>query len=75
MGIHVTKENDPDLYNDIAIETQRLLTISEEIRISVKKVDKEKQSVKKKVNGHLQRKRTTQNPIITRQKTYQNPRE
>tara|TARA_B110000008_G_C16889460_1_gene532229 strand:- start:320 stop:1051 length:732 start_codon:yes stop_codon:yes gene_type:complete len=41
MGIHVTKEKDPDLYNDIYQEVQRLLTISEEIRISVKKVDKE----------------------------------
>ena len=48
MGIHVTKEKDPDLYNDIYQEVQRLLTISEEIRISVKKVDKEieKQSEK-----------------------------
>lgn len=41
MGIHVTKENDPDLYNDIYNEVQRLLTISEEIRVSVKKVEKE----------------------------------
>jgi phosphatidylserine/phosphatidylglycerophosphate/cardiolipin synthase-like enzyme len=41
MGIHVTKENDVDLYNDIYDEVQRLLTISEEIRVSVKKVDKE----------------------------------
>ncbi len=41
MGIHVTKENDADLYNDIYNEVQRLLTISEEIRVSVKKIDKE----------------------------------
>lgn len=41
MGIHVTKEKDPNLYNDILNEVQRLLTISEEIRITVKKVDKE----------------------------------
>ena len=41
MGIHVKKEKDPDLYNDIYQEVQRLLTISEEIRVSVKKVDKE----------------------------------
>ena len=39
MGIHVTKTNDPELYNDIFAEVQRLLTISEEIRISVKKID------------------------------------
>tara|TARA_Y100000385_G_scaffold289715_1_gene360065 strand:+ start:271 stop:999 length:729 start_codon:yes stop_codon:yes gene_type:complete len=41
MGIHVTRTNDPDLYKDIYTEVQRLLTISEEIRVSVKKVDKE----------------------------------
>tara|TARA_R110000737_G_scaffold327084_3_gene341139 strand:- start:13580 stop:14311 length:732 start_codon:yes stop_codon:yes gene_type:complete len=48
MGIHVTKVNDTDLYNDIFNEVQRLLTISEEIRVSVKKVDKkiEEQSEK-----------------------------
>jgi len=48
MGIHVTKEQDPDLYNDISEEAQRLLTISDEVRVSVKKVDKEieKQSEK-----------------------------
>ena len=42
MGIYVKKKNDPELYNDILNEVQRLLTISEEIRVSVKKVDKEK---------------------------------
>lgn len=49
MGIHVTKEHDAKLYNDIYDEVQRLLTISEEIRVSVKKVDKEveKKSEKK----------------------------
>jgi phosphatidylserine/phosphatidylglycerophosphate/cardiolipin synthase-like enzyme len=41
MGIHVTKQNDSELYNDIYTEVQRLLTISEEIRVSVKKIDKE----------------------------------
>ena len=41
MGIHVTKEQDADLYNDIVEEAQRLLTISDEVRVSVKKIDKE----------------------------------
>jgi phage antirepressor YoqD-like protein len=41
MGIHVTKEKDPELYKDIYEEAQRLLTISEEIRVSVKKVEKQ----------------------------------
>ena len=40
MGIHVTKKNDVELYEDIFKEVQRLLTISEEIRVSVKKIDK-----------------------------------
>ena len=40
MGIHVTKKNDAELYEDIFKEVQRLLTISEEIRVSVKKIDK-----------------------------------
>jgi phosphatidylserine/phosphatidylglycerophosphate/cardiolipin synthase-like enzyme len=41
MGIYLTKENDPDLYQDIFNEANRLLRISDEIKISVKKVDKE----------------------------------
>lgn len=41
MGIYVSKEEDPQLYKDIFEEAQRLLTISEEIRVSVKKVSKE----------------------------------
>ena len=40
MGILVKKSEDPDLYNQILIETQRILTVSEEIRVSVKKVVK-----------------------------------
>ena len=38
MGIFFTKANDPDLYNSTLEEVQRLLTISEEIRVTVKKV-------------------------------------
>jgi phosphatidylserine/phosphatidylglycerophosphate/cardiolipin synthase-like enzyme len=38
MGIHITKTDDPILYNDAFQEVQRLLTISEEIRVTVKKV-------------------------------------
>ena len=40
MGIYVTKAHDEELYNDIQNEASRLLQISEEIRISVKKVSK-----------------------------------
>lgn len=38
MGIYITKAQDPELYNDTLQEVQRLLTISEEIRVTVKKV-------------------------------------
>jgi len=38
MGIHISKAQDMDLYNATLEEVQRLLTISEEIRVSVKKV-------------------------------------
>jgi phosphatidylserine/phosphatidylglycerophosphate/cardiolipin synthase-like enzyme len=38
MGIYISKTQDADLYNATLEEVQRLLTISEEIRVTVKKV-------------------------------------
>jgi phosphatidylserine/phosphatidylglycerophosphate/cardiolipin synthase-like enzyme len=38
MGIYISKAEDTDLYNATMEEVQRLLTISEEIRVTVKKV-------------------------------------
>ena len=38
MGIYISKAQDPDLYNATLEEVQRLLTISDEIRVTVKKV-------------------------------------
>ncbi len=38
MGIYVTKADDPQLYEEIYTEARRLIRISEEIRVSVKKV-------------------------------------
>ncbi len=43
MGIHISKEKDPELYNAAYEEAQRLLTISEEIRVTVQKVIPENQ--------------------------------
>jgi hypothetical protein len=40
MGIFITKAQDPYLYNATYEEVQRLLTISKEIRVTVKKVTK-----------------------------------
>ena len=41
MGIHFSKSQDPELYNSTFDEVQRLLTISEEIRVTVKKITAE----------------------------------
>ncbi|MDP3105107.1 MAG: phospholipase D family protein [Candidatus Methanoperedens sp.] len=38
MGIYISKSQDPELYNSTLEEAQRLLTISEEIRVTVQKV-------------------------------------
>lgn len=38
MGIYISKAQDPELYDATFEEVQRLLTISEEIRVTVKKV-------------------------------------
>ncbi|HTB52936.1 MAG TPA: phospholipase D family protein [Ferruginibacter sp.] len=38
MGIYISKNLDPELYNSTLEEAQRLLTISEEIRVTVKKI-------------------------------------
>ncbi len=39
MGIYISKEHDAELYKATMEEVQRLLTISEEIRVSIKKVN------------------------------------
>jgi phosphatidylserine/phosphatidylglycerophosphate/cardiolipin synthase-like enzyme len=39
MGIYITKDQDPELYKATFDECQRLLTISEEIRVTVQKID------------------------------------
>jgi phosphatidylserine/phosphatidylglycerophosphate/cardiolipin synthase-like enzyme len=66
MGIYVTKEDDEDLYNDIRKEALRLLSISEEIRVSVKKVDKniERQS-EKTMSEIVQTKDNSKSKLLT----------
>ena len=50
MGIYISKVQDPDLYNSTFEEAQRLLTISEEIRVTVKKITSDTpSSIKDKV--------------------------
>jgi len=50
MGIYVSKSQDPELYNSILDEAIRLLTISEEIRVSVQKISPANQNKTEKKN-------------------------
>lgn len=62
MGIYVTKADDPQLYEEIYTEARRLIRISEEIRVSVKKVAPEPDLVadKKPAEKKAHRKETHQ---------------
>ncbi len=42
MGIHLSKESDKSLYNDVYKEVMRIIRSGEEVQISVSKVSKEK---------------------------------
>lgn len=42
MGIYIEKEKDAEIYKDVLEEVNRLIRISDEIRISVEKTDKNK---------------------------------
>ena len=53
MGIHITKEQDTELYNATLEEVQRLLTISEEIRVTVKKVSEDTTKKTEKVTNQF----------------------
>ncbi|MFN4266383.1 MAG: phospholipase D family protein [Aquabacterium sp.] len=43
MGILITRAEDPDLYREVYEEAQRLIRVSEEVRISVERVEQQKQ--------------------------------
>jgi phosphatidylserine/phosphatidylglycerophosphate/cardiolipin synthase-like enzyme len=51
MGIYITKEADPELYRDAFDEVQRLLTISEEFRVTVQKIESTKSIKESGTNG------------------------
>ncbi len=51
MGILIDKDNDAELYKQILNEVNRILTVSEEIRVSVKKVSSEKKTNQKSYNS------------------------
>lgn len=59
MGIYITKEIDADLFKSVMDETLRLLTISEELRITVQKVDNNsKENIKKENTVSSKEKKT-----------------
>jgi phosphatidylserine/phosphatidylglycerophosphate/cardiolipin synthase-like enzyme len=73
MGIHVTKTEDPELYNDIWEEVQRLLNISTEIRVSVKKVDKKAEDKKtQEIKNTAQKKDYSKSKLLTTKELAQN---
>jgi phosphatidylserine/phosphatidylglycerophosphate/cardiolipin synthase-like enzyme len=43
MGVHVSREEDAEMYRDTYEEAQRIIRISDEIRVSMQKVEKLKQ--------------------------------
>jgi phosphatidylserine/phosphatidylglycerophosphate/cardiolipin synthase-like enzyme len=61
MGIYINKEQDEDLYNAAFEEVQRLLTISQEIRVTVTKVAAETQPKAEKKNPETKNSANTPN--------------
>lgn len=43
MGVLITRVEDPELYREVYEEAQRLIRVSEEVRISVERVEQQKQ--------------------------------
>ncbi len=52
MGVHISREDDADMYRDTYEEAQRIIRISDEVRISLQKIEKPKQ-VDNSVNAGL----------------------
>lgn len=40
MGVHISREDDPDMYRETYEEAQRIIRISDEVRISLQKIEK-----------------------------------
>lgn len=43
MGVHISREDDADMYRETYEEAQRIIRISDEVRISLQKIEKPKQ--------------------------------
>ena len=44
MGVYLSREDDAKMYRDAYEEAQRIIRISDEVRISLEKIDKQKKS-------------------------------
>lgn len=44
MGVHVSRDDDPEMYKDTYEEAQRIIRISDEVRISLEKIEKPKKT-------------------------------
>jgi len=51
MGVHVSREGDAEMYRDTYEEAQRIIRISDEIRVSMQKVEKSKQEEEPKLDS------------------------
>ena len=45
MGVHISREDDVEMYRDTYEEAQRIIRISDEVRISLQKIEKSKQDI------------------------------
>ena len=44
MGVHICRDDDPEMYKDTYEEAQRIIRISDEVRISLEKIENKNQS-------------------------------
>lgn len=58
MGVYLSRSDDVELYRDAYDEAQRIIRVSDEVRISLEKVTKEPEK-KEKPSGSSERKITT----------------
>ncbi len=59
MGIYISKDGDGDLYKSVFEEVQRLLTVSEEIRVTVQKIDTNLKDKKDSKTSHHKNDKTS----------------
>lgn len=45
MGVYISRQDDPEMYRDTYDEAQRIIRISEEVRVSLQKIEKPKIAV------------------------------